>query len=343
LPEKLAVDDINAVTTAEFTLPAIDGVVWTSSDDELISIDGNKATVNRVKGETKEVSLKASFKTDGINYSKEYSMTLAEGDNAVKFYDINGNLYKKSEVKNGEKASEVSAPAVEHYNFIGWFEQGAESAFDFNTAINDNVDLYAKYEVNTYNVIFEADGTTVATLSGKYNDVVVGEIPEVPYKQGYTAIGWYIGDSDVEFNESTLITGPDMVIKAKYMEGELVSYNVVFKVDGETYHSDTVIEENTVEMPENPTKANYTFDCWTLDGVKYDFATPVTADIVLEAKFKPNPVTVKFYMDEAMTELYKEDTVLYGNTYGELPVPEKARDRSKRKEPAGSKRCDPRE
>ncbi len=323
LPAKLDVNDINSVTTAEFTLPDIAGVVWTSSDDALISIEGNKATVNRVKGEAKEVSVKATFKADGINYSKEYSMTLAAGENIIKYYDINGNLYNSIEVKDGEKASEINAPEVEHYNFLGWFEEGAEAAFDFNKAINNHVTLYAKYEAKTYNVIFKADGNTVATLTGKYNDVVIGNIPSIPAKNGFTAVGWYVGDTDEVFGEGTLVTGPDMVINAKYVEGALRSYTVTFKVDGEVYATDSVYDGYTVAMPGNPTKANYTFTYWTLNGAEFKADTAITSDITLEAKFNPNPVKVNFYMDEAMTELFRTGTGYYNTAYGTVPKPTK--------------------
>jgi len=323
LPVKLDVNDINAVTTAEFTLPEVAGVVWTSSDDALISIEGNKATVNRVKGEAKEVTVKATFKADGINYSKEYEMTLATGENLVKYYDINGKLINAIDVKDGEKASEINAPAVEHYNFIGWFEEGATTSFDFDTAINSHVSLYAKYETKTYNVIFKADGNTVATLTGKYNDVVTGNIPSIPAKNGFTSVGWYVGDTDEAFGAGTLITGPDMVINAKYVEGTLVKRTVTFKVDGEVYATDSVFDGYTVAMPGNPTKANYTFAYWTLDGVEFKADTAITKNTVLEAKFNPNPVKVNFYMDDTMTELFQTGIGYYNTAYGTLPTPVK--------------------
>ena len=46
LPGKVA-----PVTTAEFNVPEIGGVTWTTSDSSLISIEDGKAVVNRVKGE----------------------------------------------------------------------------------------------------------------------------------------------------------------------------------------------------------------------------------------------------------------------------------------------------
>lgn len=323
LPAKLEVADVNNVTEASVTLPSVSGVTWTSSDETVAKVNGNTLTLLHSKTETKDVVVKATFEADGIKYSKEYTMTLAKCENIIKYYDANGDIFTVLEVKDGEKASEINAPAREHYNFLGWYEEDATTSFDFNTAINDHVTLYAKYDAKTYNVLFKADGSTVATLTGKYNDVVTGTIPVVPAKNGYTAVGWYIGDTEEAFGDSTLITGPDMVINAKYVADSLNKYTVTFKVDGKVYATENAFDGYKVAMPKNPTKANYTFAYWTLNGTKFEGNTAITSNIILEAEFNPNPVNVKFYMDEAMTELFKTDTGLYNEKFGELPVPVK--------------------
>ena len=63
-------------------------------------------------------------------------------------------------------------------------------------------------------------------------------------------------------------------------------YNVIFDSDeGTPVVGQTVLENTTVMKPEDPTKTNYTFKSWQLNGVDYDFDTPVTADITLKAKW----------------------------------------------------------
>lgn len=71
----------------------------------------------------------------------------------------------------------------------------------------------------------------------------------------------------------------------------LKSYTVSFVVDGSTYSTQEVASGETVSKPTDPTKAasedyTYTFDGWYLGGSAYDFATPVTQNITLVAKFK---------------------------------------------------------
>lgn len=54
---------------------------------------------------------------------------------------------------------------------------------------------------------------------------------------------------------------------------------------GSSIKSVEVIEGNSVSRPTDPTYGDYTFDGWYLDGVLYDFESPVYFDITLEAKW----------------------------------------------------------
>ncbi|MBQ4052991.1 MAG: InlB B-repeat-containing protein, partial [Clostridia bacterium] len=74
----------------------------------------------------------------------------------------------------------------------------------------------------------------------------------------------------------------------------VVEHTVTYTVDGTTHHTETVASGSTATAPTAPTKAEdegytYTFDCWTLNGVEYDFSTAVTSDITLVAKFTATP------------------------------------------------------
>jgi len=245
-------------------------------------------------------------------------------DNKVNFYDKDGQLYKTQTVADGGKAQSEAEPSIDHYNFLGWYEKDATTPFNFDTALNNHLDLYAKYEAIIYDVVFIANGKEEGTLSGKYGEVVSGTIPEIPYNEGYTALGWFIGDTDEIFDENTIITG-NMVINAKYQQGVVEKYNVTFKVDGDVYGTPVeVLEGLTVSKPEDPTKEHYNFVCWTLNGADFNFDTPITEDITLEAKFEPKLYKVSFYTDDTLAQLHKEDTKVYNTAYGELPVISKA-------------------
>lgn len=88
-------------------------------------------------------------------------------------------------------------------------------------------------------------------------------------------------DFKEHLNEQEIIENAD--------EGPLVTYTVTFDSDGGSAVEDVVVRENDVILaPEVPTKKGYTFVSWQLGGKDYDFASEITEDITLKAKWKKN-------------------------------------------------------
>ena len=73
--------------------------------------------------------------------------------------------------------------------------------------------------------------------------------------------------------------------------------------------------------PSNPTKKNYTFKEWQLNGNTYDFNTKVTKNITLKAVWTPSTYKVYFKVDD---ETYEKRDVCANCKLGALPEePEK--------------------
>ena len=73
---------------------------------------------------------------------------------------------------------------------------------------------------------------------------------------------------------------------------ETITYKVTFDSNGGSKVDSREIKEgNKLEKPENPTRKNYTFVEWQLDGKKYNFNLEITKDITLKAKWKQNSET----------------------------------------------------
>lgn len=90
-----------------------------------------------------------------------------------------------------------------------------------------------------------------------------------------------------EFNFSTNVN-EDIVLVARYKYTKY--YLVTFDSQGGTIIKPKMVEENKrVEKPSDPEKPTdffeYEFDYWTLDGVEFDFNTPITRNITLKAKY----------------------------------------------------------
>ncbi len=83
--------------------------------------------------------------------------------------------------------------------------------------------------------------------------------------------------------------------------GETKSYTVTFDSDGgSAVEAVTVEEGKTVAEPTAPTKAGYDFKGWYNGDAAWDFATKITADITLKAKWEekaPTEYTVTFDSD----------------------------------------------
>ena len=67
-----------------------------------------------------------------------------------------------------------------------------------------------------------------------------------------------------------------------------VKYTVTFNTDGGSTINPVEVEEGqAVAKPEDPTKDDYNFVEWQLNGVAYDFTAAITADITLDAVWEP--------------------------------------------------------
>ena len=75
-------------------------------------------------------------------------------------------------------------------------------------------------------------------------------------------------------------------------------YDVKFNVDGTELTNELVVIGETATKPTDPTKEGYTFDKWLLNGVEFDFSTPVTESITLDASWKINTYKISFVSDD---------------------------------------------
>lgn len=105
---------------------------------------------------------------------------------------------------------------------------------------------------------------------------------------------------------------------------------ITFKSNGSTVAEQTVAlwtvntepASNYATEPTAPTREGYTFKYWYLDdeSTKYNFATPVTDDITLNAKWEANKYTVTFNPDGGSVNPISKE-VTFDSAYGDLPTP----------------------
>ena len=253
-------------------------------------------------------------------------------------FDSNGGTAVASETKEyGETFTKPSDPtksatAEYTYVFVGWTLDGED--YDFNTEITRSISLVAKWDAvkRSYTVTYDSNGgTAVESETKEYGSTFT--VPTDPVKQSteeyvYTFMGWTLNGADYDFN--TMVTG-NIVLVAKWAETLIPPsvYIVTFDSNGgTTVESVFVVEDELVAKPSDPTKKatveyTYTFAGWMLNGVEYDFNTPITNDITLVAKWNEIKNTYTVTFDSNGGTAIDCETVEYGLTFSAPTAPEK--------------------
>lgn len=188
-------------------------------------------------------------------------------------------------VDAGKKFTRPADPVDSRAIFQGWYtDENYTTAYDFGSAVETDLNLYAKWK-DGYRVVFQtAYGTAPAeqkvALNGKATK------PADPTATGYIFKGWYTSQLyTAEFDFNTPIAA-DTTLYAKWNE----TYTVTFNVGGHgtAPTAQTVENGGKATKPENPTAKGWRFDGWYTDEkctARYDFDKAVTANTTLYAKW----------------------------------------------------------
>lgn len=212
----------------------------------------------------------------------------------VTFDKDNGSAPVEVTVTDGDPVGMPADPTRDGYAFKGWTLDG--QPYDFAQPVTGDITLTAVWEkLAEYTVTFDTQGgTPVPAQTVTENGTVTR--PADPTRDGYTFKGWTLDGQPYDFG--TPVAG-NLTLTAVWEENKTpqpVTHKVTFDTNGgSAVDSQTVDDGATAVKPADPTRDGYAFNGWTLDGKPYDFATPVTGDITLEAQWErsetPAPVT----------------------------------------------------
>ena len=142
-----------------------------------------------------------------------------------------------------------------------------------------------------YTVTFMLDENTVYDTQRVREGRTV-EQPENPTKEGYSFGGWYLNGSIYDFTAS--VTG-DITLTAQW----IINDYTITLVNADTQVVTTIgaahgamLDKDALEQRVAVT--GYSVTSWTLDGVAYDFTTPVTSDLTLVYTMQANNYTVTY-------------------------------------------------
>lgn len=183
--------------------------------------------------------------------------------------------------------------------FAGWALKAAPADVviapsETKIKVTGNADYVAVY-VHDPVLTFVVDGTTT------YKHTEYGAVlPTAPSKEGFTFVGWNDGEQTIIAADLTAYVAglkKDVVLSAVWKPAV---YTVHFYADGEEIlpaqsvkHGELVTEPKTI-----PVKEGCDFVRWN-----FEFATPVTSDLEIQAVFEPTPAPAPTGFDDPTTQV----------------------------------------
>ena len=211
------------------------------------------------------------------------------------------NVPAAQTIAHGNKAVRPQNPTRDGYIFTGWFQDGSTNEYNFGVEVTGNLTLIAQWaavpeppeptQQETVTVTFNsAGGSTIAPQT--INSGSKATRPADPTREGYRFVDWYNGGTLYKFDATV---SADLTLTAKWEPLQwLVLFDYNDGVDGVDYYDAQVIEHGKQAAAPSPApeREGYVFDGWFVNGMKYDFSMPVTADLTLTAHWTAVSYTV---------------------------------------------------
>jgi uncharacterized repeat protein (TIGR02543 family) len=182
-----------------------------------------------------------------------------------------------------ENLPTLETPSREGHTFQGWFiDESMTIAFDIDKMPAGDINLFAKWETNTYTLTINTNGgNTIASTSVTYGQQPT--LTDEPVRDGYAFTGWRAGD--VMIDENWTMPDGDVEITAVW---EGLSSQTVFISSNQTTIVSTTSGNAIGALPTVSVKPGYTFLGWSL-------AVGDATQIVDESFVVENGLTVRLY------------------------------------------------
>lgn len=219
------------------------------------------------------------------------------------------------------EAPSKPANGTVRYVFKGW------KNYSDGMTVSGNAEFYAEFteEQNTFTYIFyDEDGMTeIKRTTGLYGDVI--ECPSDPVKEKdgvkYTFTGWTGYKYGMKLTQN-------ISFKANYGVFANPCRYVFYDDDGSIISKGVCEKGGTVDLPENPVKANTAEYCWKFEKWSgYTAGMTIESDVSFTAVYKKTVREYKytFYDDDRITVI-ATGTLPYGSV---ITAPEHSRENTK--------------
>ena len=202
---------------------------------------------------------------------------------------IDGTEHK---VNDGETLK-VEEPSKPGHAFAGFYLVGTDTAVDFTKPITSDMNVESRFTQYKVTAVQSENGTITVSEMNDQGEVTV----TAKANDGYLFKGWKVDGKEVEVlgTPYTFIPEKDTTIEAVYekKDDSKVYYTVV--IDGKEV---TVEEGKTLARPADPKKEGYKFIGWFVGDKEFDFNTPITGNLKIEARFEKLPTTPETNADK---------------------------------------------
>lgn len=194
-----------------------------------------------------------------------------------------GTAPEAQTVTIGDTAEEPAAPTETGYTFGGWYtDEACTTAWDFETAVTEDLDLYAKWTVNVYDIIYNEEG---GEIQGQYPETytygVAVTLPTEVRRLGFIFRGWLDADGEV-ITEIAAGTVGDVEVTAKWVLNPIVLVPILGGNDPK--HCSRGSSCPIYDFTDADTRA------WYHDGVHYALDKGLMNGVG-DGKFAPNAAT----------------------------------------------------
>ena len=200
---------------------------------------------------------------------------------------VDGENYHNEIVLKNAQVTAPAAPTKNGYVFEGWTIDGNSVVNLTAYTVTQNVTFTAKF-TKQYSVVFKYEDTTLkneTVKSGNY--ATAPTATSTAYK---VFNGWKVNGVAVNVSEYRITSDTVFVADITY------KYDVKFIADGKTHNTQIIERNGKPTVPAAPTKPNYVFVGWSIDGtntVNVGNYT-VTENVTFTALFRVDKFTVTF-------------------------------------------------
>ncbi|MBO5714263.1 MAG: InlB B-repeat-containing protein, partial [Clostridia bacterium] len=240
------------------------------------------------------------YKGGAITEDTDIKMVYTPEEYTVTF-EVEGQIAPQTQqVKYRGTVKFPAIPIQDNYVFAGWYESGSNQAYDFNSEVDRDLHLVArfipiekpKYEVN----FFTYDGVQY----GGTQMIEEGQSaiqPGNPTRYGYTFLGWTESLDEITGNLNI------------YPIYQINEYTVKFIVDGDVFDTQMVKFGDSAKEPDQkvPEKQGYDFVGWSTS------LKNITSNVEITAVYRVKTFAVMFY-DEYNKKIGATQYVQYGKS-----------------------------